>query len=174
MLAKTTSHSPDFAASIHGRDADNICTIGLLPLPNVLTAWTGDCVCRMFLFQGSLTNRTIFLPHIRLPTKSAGLSLLHRRDLRPAFPFIIPKFTMLLTVLTRERNGAFYHRATYNSSMLPQNFLNDIALEQLFSLEVIVGKRKRGVYRDDGKDRVKIKNPNYLQAEGRHELLKPK
>jgi hypothetical protein len=58
--------------------------------------------------------------------------------------------------------------------MLPQNFLNDIALEQLFSLEVIVGKRKRGVYRDDGKDRVKIKNPNYSQAEGRHELLKPK
>ena len=133
-----------------GRDTDNICTIGLLPSPNVLTAWTGDRVCRMFLLQGFLTNRTIFLPHIRLSTvihrnevsrlKSAGLSLLHRRDLRPGVPIYHSEIHYAdLTVLTRERNGSFYHRATYNSSMLPQNFLNNIALEQLFSLEVIVG-----------------------------------
>ena len=41
-------------------------------------------------------------------------------------------------------------------------------------LEGIVAKRKQGVYRDDGKDWLKIKNPNYSQAEGRHELLNPK
>jgi hypothetical protein len=59
--------------------------------------------------------------------------------------------------------------------MLPQNFLNDIALEQLFSLEgIIIAKRKRGVYRDDGEDWLKIKNSNYSRAEGRHELLKHK
>ena len=39
-------------------------------------------------------------------------------------------------------------------------------------LEGIIAKRKRGVYRDDGKDWLKIKNPNYSRAEGRHELLK--
>jgi bifunctional non-homologous end joining protein LigD len=39
-------------------------------------------------------------------------------------------------------------------------------------LDGIVAKRKRGVYRDDGKDWLKIKNPNYSRAEGRHELLK--
>jgi bifunctional non-homologous end joining protein LigD len=39
-------------------------------------------------------------------------------------------------------------------------------------LEGIIAKRKRGVYRDDGRDWLKIKNPNYSRAEGRHELLK--
>jgi bifunctional non-homologous end joining protein LigD len=38
-------------------------------------------------------------------------------------------------------------------------------------LEGIIGKLKRGVYRDDGKDWLKIKNPKYSRAEGRHELL---
>ena len=39
-------------------------------------------------------------------------------------------------------------------------------------LEGIVAKRKCGVYRDDGKDWLKFKNPNYSRAEGRHEMLK--
>jgi ATP-dependent DNA ligase len=38
-------------------------------------------------------------------------------------------------------------------------------------LEGIVAKRKRGAYRDDGKDWLKIKNPKYSQAEGRHDLF---
>jgi ATP-dependent DNA ligase len=38
-------------------------------------------------------------------------------------------------------------------------------------LEGIVAKRKRGVYRDDGKDWLKIKNPNYSRAEGRLDVL---
>jgi ATP-dependent DNA ligase len=38
-------------------------------------------------------------------------------------------------------------------------------------LEGVVAKRKRGSYRDDRKDWLKIKNPNYSQAEGRYELL---
>ena len=41
-------------------------------------------------------------------------------------------------------------------------------------LEGIVAKHKQGVYRNDGKDWLKIKNPNYSQAEGRHEFLKRK
>jgi bifunctional non-homologous end joining protein LigD len=41
-------------------------------------------------------------------------------------------------------------------------------------LEGIIAKRKRGVYRDDGKDWLKIKNPEYSRAEGRHDLLKHK
>ena len=41
-------------------------------------------------------------------------------------------------------------------------------------LEGIIAKRKQGVYRDDGKDWLKIKNPNYSQAEGRREWLKRK
>jgi ATP-dependent DNA ligase len=52
---------------------------------------------------------------------------------------------------------------------------NGIALfEEIFQrdLEGIVAKRKSGVYKDDGKDWMKIKNPNYSRAEGRHELLK--
>jgi bifunctional non-homologous end joining protein LigD len=39
-------------------------------------------------------------------------------------------------------------------------------------LEGIIAKRKRGIYKDDGKDWLKIKNPNYSRAEGRHDLLK--
>jgi bifunctional non-homologous end joining protein LigD len=39
-------------------------------------------------------------------------------------------------------------------------------------LEGIVAKRKRGVYRDDGRGWLKIKNRAYSQAEGRHDLLK--
>jgi bifunctional non-homologous end joining protein LigD len=38
-------------------------------------------------------------------------------------------------------------------------------------LEGIVAKRKLSVYRDDGTGWLKIKNPKYSQAEGRHELL---
>jgi bifunctional non-homologous end joining protein LigD len=38
-------------------------------------------------------------------------------------------------------------------------------------LEGIVGKRKNGLYREDRPDWVKVKNPSYTQAEGRHELL---
>jgi bifunctional non-homologous end joining protein LigD len=41
-------------------------------------------------------------------------------------------------------------------------------------LEGIIAKRKRGVYRDDGKDWLKIKNLDYSRAEGRHEVLKLK
>jgi bifunctional non-homologous end joining protein LigD len=38
-------------------------------------------------------------------------------------------------------------------------------------LEGIIAKRKRGVYRDDGKDWLKIKNPRYSRAEGRHDVM---
>jgi len=38
-------------------------------------------------------------------------------------------------------------------------------------LEGIIAKRKHSTYRDDGTGWLKIKNRNYSQAEGRHELL---
>jgi bifunctional non-homologous end joining protein LigD len=38
-------------------------------------------------------------------------------------------------------------------------------------LEGIVAKRKLSIYKDDGSGWIKIKNPAYSQAEGRHELL---
>jgi len=38
-------------------------------------------------------------------------------------------------------------------------------------LEGMVAKRKQGIYKDDGDGWLKIKNPKYSQAEGRHELL---
>ena len=39
------------------------------------------------------------------------------------------------------------------------------------NLEGIVGKRKLGIYKDDGNSWLKVKNGSYSQAEGRHELL---
>jgi len=41
-------------------------------------------------------------------------------------------------------------------------------------LEGIVAKRKNGIYRNDGKEWMKIKNPHYTQSQGRHELLRRK
>jgi len=38
-------------------------------------------------------------------------------------------------------------------------------------LEGIVAKRKLGIYKDDATGWLKLKNPTYSQAEGRHELL---
>ena len=38
-------------------------------------------------------------------------------------------------------------------------------------LEGIVAKRKLGTYKDDSPGWLKLKNPTYSQAEGRHELL---
>jgi bifunctional non-homologous end joining protein LigD len=38
-------------------------------------------------------------------------------------------------------------------------------------LEGVVAKRKAGLYREDRPDWLKLKNPTYSQAEGRHELL---
>ena len=38
-------------------------------------------------------------------------------------------------------------------------------------LEGVVAKRKQGVYKHDGIGWLKIRNPTYSQAEGRHELL---
>ena len=37
--------------------------------------------------------------------------------------------------------------------------------------DLIVAKRKMGMYREDRPDWLKIKNRTYSQAEGRHELL---
>jgi hypothetical protein len=34
-----------------------------------------------------------------------------------------------------------------------------------------VAKRKLGIYKDDAPGWLKLKNPTYSQAEGRHELL---
>ena len=39
-------------------------------------------------------------------------------------------------------------------------------------LEGIVCKRKRGIYKSNGTCWLKVKNPKYSQAEGRHDLLK--
>jgi len=41
-------------------------------------------------------------------------------------------------------------------------------------LEGVVAKRKIGIYKDDGNSWLKIKNPTYSQAVGRHELLTSK
>ena len=38
-------------------------------------------------------------------------------------------------------------------------------------LEGIVAKRKTGVYREDRQDWLKVKNPTYSQAQGRHDLF---
>ena len=38
-------------------------------------------------------------------------------------------------------------------------------------LEGIAAKRKLGIYKDDGNSWLKVKNPTYSQAEGRHELV---
>ena len=38
-------------------------------------------------------------------------------------------------------------------------------------LEGIVAKRKLGTYKDSARNWLKIKNPNYTQSKGRHELL---
>ena len=38
-------------------------------------------------------------------------------------------------------------------------------------LEGIVAKRKHSIYKDGGNSWLKVKNPSYTQAEGRHELL---
>jgi bifunctional non-homologous end joining protein LigD len=42
------------------------------------------------------------------------------------------------------------------------------------NLEGIVAKPKNGVYKSNGRGWLKIKNPNYSQAEGRHEWFKPR
>jgi bifunctional non-homologous end joining protein LigD len=39
-------------------------------------------------------------------------------------------------------------------------------------LEGIVAKRKSGVYREDRQDWLKVKNPTYSQAQGRHDLFR--
>jgi bifunctional non-homologous end joining protein LigD len=49
-----------------------------------------------------------------------------------------------------------------------KKFFNEICARDL---EGIVGKRKLGIYKDDGNSWLKIKNRSYSQAEGRHELL---
>jgi len=36
----------------------------------------------------------------------------------------------------------------------------------------VVAKRKTGVYREDRQDWLKVKNPTYSQAEGRHDLFR--
>ncbi len=38
-------------------------------------------------------------------------------------------------------------------------------------LEGVVAKRKHGIYKSNGIGWIKIKNPKYSQAEGRHELM---
>ena len=49
-----------------------------------------------------------------------------------------------------------------------KEFFNEICR---CDLEGIVAKRKMGMYREDRRDWLKIKNRTYSQAEGRHEML---
>jgi hypothetical protein len=55
-----------------------------------------------------------------------------------------------------------------------RNLLLDTGMPFAIHFQGIVAKRKRGVYKDDGKDWLKVKNPNYSKAEERHDLLKHK
>jgi ATP-dependent DNA ligase len=41
-------------------------------------------------------------------------------------------------------------------------------------LEGVVAKHRRGIYKSNGLGWKKIKNPKYSQAEGRHDLFKPR
>src|SRR6516225_3711281 len=52
--------------------------------------------------------------------------------------------------------------------MTGKKFFEEICARDL---EGIVAKKKMGLYREDRPDWLKIKNRNYTQAEGRHELL---
>jgi len=40
-----------------------------------------------------------------------------------------------------------------------------------YDLEGIVAKRKLGTYKDSARNWLKIKNPNYSQGKGRHDML---
>ena len=58
--------------------------------------------------------------------------------------------------------------AGHIDGMFGEQFFEEICRRDL---ECIVAKRKLGIYKDDGNAWLKIKNKNYSQAEGRHELL---
>jgi len=85
-------------------------------------------------------------------------------DLR-RLPLIVRK-DRLRQLLRRSGNGSILYAQHVEGR--GKEFFNEICR---CGLEGIVAKRKMGVYKDDGTAWVKIKNPTYSQAEGRHELL---
>lgn len=86
------------------------------------------------------------------------------QDLRP-LPLVERK--RRLSALLRSARCA---RAIYAQHIegAEKGFFREICARDL---EGIVAKRKLSTYKDDGTGWLKIKNPSYSQAEGRHELL---
>ena len=85
-------------------------------------------------------------------------------DLR-RLPLIVRKKRLHHLVSTGDAGRILYaqHVETKGKRMFEEICARD--------LEGIVAKRKLSIYKDDGNGWLKIKNRNYSQTEGRHELL---
>jgi len=89
---------------------------------------------------------------------------LNGEDLRP-LPLIVRK-DRLRQLVRRSAKGRILYAQHIDGA--GKQFFEEVCARDL---EGIVAKRKHSVYRDDGTGWLKIKNRNYSQAEGRHELL---
>jgi bifunctional non-homologous end joining protein LigD len=131
-----------------------------LPVENAIL--DGEIVC---LDEHGISQFNWLLNHKHEPVFYAfDLVWLDSADLRP-LPLIERKTELSLLVQKSHRPRLLYAQHIDGAG---KQFFQEICRRDL---EGIVGKRKMSVYKDDGLGWVKVKNRNYSQAEGRHELL---
>jgi bifunctional non-homologous end joining protein LigD len=134
--------------------------LGKLPVDNAIL--DGEVVC---LDNDGVSQFNHLISRKREPVFYAfDLLWLNGKDLR-RLPLLERKQQLeKLIRKSRCREILYAHNIVGNDV----GFFEEICARDL---ERIIAKRKRGVYRDDGKDWLKIKNPKYSRAEGRHDLL---
>jgi len=134
--------------------------IGKLPVENAIL--DGELIC---LDSKGVSRFNALLKGNAEPILCAfDLLWLNGEDLRQ-LPLFVRK-ERLRRLLELSRTGRIFYAQHIEGS--GKAFFEEICRRDL---EGIVAKRKLSVYRDDGTGWLKIKNPNYSQAEGRHELL---
>jgi bifunctional non-homologous end joining protein LigD len=89
---------------------------------------------------------------------------LNGEDLRQQ-PLIVRKKRLATMIRTAHRSRIIFAQHIDGRG---KRFFQEICK---MDLEGVVAKRKLSVYKDNGAGWLKIKNRNYSQAEGRHELL---
>lgn len=140
-------------------------TLAKLPAQNAII--DGEIVC-LDLSGVSQFNWLLNGPRARRATFYAfDLLWVNNTDLR-RMPLIERK-----SWLSELIHGSKCSRALYAQHIdsCGKKFFEEICERDL---EGVVAKRKLGVYREDRQDWIKIKNRNYSQAEGRHQLLRGK
>ena len=146
--------------SLKQSPTDVISTLAKLAVQNAIL--DGEIVC---LDEHGVSQFNQLLSRKSEPVLYAfDLLWLNGEDLRQ-FPLIVRKDRLASLVRSSDCKRLLFAQHVEGDG---KRFFAEVCARDL---EGIVAKRKMGIYTEDGNSWIKIKNKDYSQAEGRHELM---